>query len=285
MIERPSKAAVDRIVAAALAEDLDLAGDITTAAVIPKSSTASARIVARSDLVVAGLAVACGVFRHLDRDRLTIAAAFRDGDEATCGELLATVQGDAAAILTGERTALNILGRMSGVATGTRAAVREVEGTGAVILDTRKTMPGLRELDKYAVAAGGGTNHRLGLYDAIMIKDTHLGVTGSVSDAVRAALAAGHDPGIITAEVRSAAQLREAMAAGAGRALLDNMTLAALRECVTIGKGRIVLEASGGLRPGNLRPVAETGIEFLSLGWLTHSAPSADVAMEIAGDW
>ncbi len=146
-------------------------------------------------------------------------------------------------------------------------------------------MPGLRELDKYAVAVGGGTNHRHGLYDAVMIKDTHLGVTGSVSGAVRAALAAGHDPMIITAEVRTPEQLREAMAAGAGRALLDNMDLPELRECVAIGKGRIVLEASGGLRPGNLRPVAETGVDFLSLGWLTHSAPSADVAMEIDGGW
>jgi nicotinate-nucleotide pyrophosphorylase (carboxylating) len=235
--------------------------------------------------VVAGIDIACEVFRRLDSMGITVETAVRDGDEAAACQILATIRGDAAAILTGERTALNILGRMSGVATTTRSAVLEIEGTGAVILDTRKTMPGLRELDKYAVAAGGGTNHRIGLFDAVMIKDTHLGVTGSVSEAVRAALAAGHDSRIVTAEVRSVGQLQEAIEAGAGRALLDNMDVAALRECVAIGKGRIVLEASGGLRPGNLRAVAQTGVGFLSLGWLTHSASSADVAMEIDGGW
>lgn len=285
MSTRPSPEAVNRILDVALAEDLDMAGDITTAAVIPKGSTATARIVARCELVVAGVDVACGVFRRLDSRQVSVDVAVQDGDEVAAGTLLATVTGDAAVILTGERAALNILGRMSGVATTTRSAVREIAGTGAVILDTRKTMPGLRELDKYAVAAGGGTNHRLGLFDAVMIKDTHLGVTGSVSGAVRAALSAGHAPGIITAEVRSTDQLEEAIEAGAGRALLDNMDLATLQACVALGKGRIVLEASGGLRPGNLRAVAETGVDFLSLGWLTHSAPSADVAMEIDGGW
>ena len=180
MRARPSDAVLDRIITAALAEDLGQAGDLTTAAVIPKGSTACARIVARCDLVVAGISIACGVFRHLD-GQVAVDTAARDGEEASTGRILATIEGDAAVILTGERTALNLLGRMCGVATTTRAAVSEIAGTGAIILDTRKTMPGLRELDKYAVAAGGGTNHRIGLYDGIMIKDTHLGVTGSVA--------------------------------------------------------------------------------------------------------
>lgn len=285
MISGPSREAVERIVADALAEDLGAAGDITTAAVIPEGSTATARIVARGALVVAGLKIACGVFSRLQPDGIRLELHAEDGHEAAAGQVLASVSGDAAAILRGERTALNLLGRMCGVATTTRAAVREIEGTGAQILDTRKTMPGLRELDKYAVAAGGGTNHRIGLFDAVMIKDTHLGVAGSVAGAVEAALAAGHARGFVTAEVRSPEELQEAMDAGAGRALLDNMDLPMLRACVALGKGRIVLEASGGLRPGRLRPVAETGVDCLSLGWLTHSAPFADVAMEIHGGW
>jgi nicotinate-nucleotide pyrophosphorylase (carboxylating) len=203
------------------------------------------------------------------------------------GELLeerarvATLVGDASPILQGERTALNFLTRMSGIATAAHRAVAEVAGTNCRILDTRKTAPGLRRLDKYAVACGGALNHRAGLYDAVMIKDTHLGTGLGVSEAVRRALEHGHPAETITVEVRSLDQLDEAVAAGAGRALLDNMSVETLRRAVERAKGRIVLEASGGLRPGSLRAVADAGVDFLSLGWLTHSAPAANLALEV----
>lgn len=276
----PDPETVRTVVAAALKEDLGDAGDITTEAVIPADMTASARLVARSELVVAGLPVAGEVFRSLDRS-LVWKQEIEEGERAIRGETLATVIGKARPILQGERTALNFVMRMSGIATAASDAVAEIKGTGAVILDTRKTVPGWRVLDKYSVLAGGARNHRIGLYDAVMIKDTHLEAAGSLRDAVESVLELGHRSENITAEVETIEQLQEAMAAGAGRALLDNMDLETIRECVKIGKGRIVLEASGGLRPGRLREVAATGVDCLSLGWLTHSAPAADIAMEI----
>lgn len=276
----PDPDAVRLAVEAALREDLGEKGDITTDAVIPDDLEVSARLVARCDLVVAGLPVAREVFRALD-GRLRWKDDAEDGDRVKPGDTLASISGNARPILEGERTALNFVMRMSGIATASRSAVDEISGTGAVILDTRKTAPGLRILDKYAVAAGGASNHRMGLFDAVMVKDTHLDAAGSLGEAVRLALQRGHPASSITAEVRTPRQLEEAIEAGAGRALLDNMDLGMLRRCVQIGKGRIVLEASGGLRPGNLRPVAETGVEFLSLGWLTHSSPAADISMEI----
>ena len=272
--------ALARTVATALDEDLGEAGDLTTEAMIAEGAAATAHFVARADLVVAGLVVAREVFSQLDRS-LVFTESRADGDHAATGDRLASIAGNARAILRGERTALNFLMRMSGIATLASRAVAEIAGTGAVILDTRKTAPGLRMLDKYAVAAGGATNHRLGLYDAIMIKDTHLGVAGTIGDAVARSLATGVEAARITVEVGTIEQLTEAIEAGAGRALLDNMDLAGLRRAVEVGKGRIVLEASGGLRPGNLRPVAETGVDCLSLGALTHSAPAADIAMEM----
>ena len=276
------EALVRRIVAAALDEDLGDAGDVTTEAVIEAARRAVGHIAARQDLVLAGLPVAREVFRTLD-PALEFRELRADGDHVTFGEPVASVHGDARPILKGERTALNFLMRMCGIATATRDAVAEIAGTGATILDTRKTAPGLRCLDKYAVSSGGGSNHRMGLYDAVMIKDTHLGVEGSISRAVARALQRGQARERITVEVRDTAQLLEAIGAGAGRALLDNMTLEALREAVAVGRGEIVLEASGGLRPGTLRAVAETGVDFLSLGYLTHSAPAADLAMELEG--
>ena len=194
------------------------------------------------------------------------------------------VRGAARPILSGERTALNFLGRMCGIATAAREAVAEIEGTGSCVLDTRKTAPGLRLLDKYAVAAGGARNHRLGLFDEVMIKDTHVAVAGPVGEAVRRALAAGHPPAIVTAEARSEEEMEEAIRAGAKRVLLDNMEPEVLRRCVRRAAGRARLEASGGLRPGRLREVAETGVDFLSLGWLTPSSPCADVALELEAE-
>lgn len=273
--------AVARCVAAALAEDLGTAGDVTTQAAVTAFRRAKATLVAREPMVVAGLEVAEDVFRQLDPSVVFTALA-RDGERVAAGAVVATAEGPARALLQGERTALNFLQRMSGIATATRAAVDEIAGTKATILDTRKTAPGLRALDKFAVAAGGGTNHRQGLYDAAMIKDTHLAAVGSLGAAIRACRAAGLTRETITAEVRTVEELDEAIGAGAGRALLDNMTLPALVESVRRGKGKIVLEASGGLRPGALRPVAETGVEFLSLGYLTHSVRAADLAMDLA---
>jgi nicotinate-nucleotide pyrophosphorylase (carboxylating) len=173
--------------------------------------------------------------------------------------------------------------RMSGIATLTRSAVEEIAHTKAKILDTRKTAPGLRMLDKYSVAAGGAVNHRIGLYDAVLIKDTHLEVAASIADAVAQALSMGCRKEKLTVEVSSLGQLREAINAGAGRALLDNMDVAKMRQAVELAGGAIVLEASGGLRPGRLAEVAETGVDFLSLGWLTHSVQAADLAMDMEG--
>jgi nicotinate-nucleotide pyrophosphorylase (carboxylating) len=273
-------AVLSRTVATAVLEDLDDAGDLTTDAVTEADRRSRGRIVARQELVVAGLPVAREVFRQLDAE-LEFDARHSDGDLVPAGALLAAVRGRTRSILKGERTALNFLQRMSGIATLTRTAVAEIRGTGARILDTRKTAPGLRHLDKYAVAAGGGTNHRMGLYDEVMIKDTHLDAGCTIGEAVRRVLERGHAPEIVTVEVRDLDELRQALDSGAGRALLDNMDPDRLREAVALASGRIVLEASGGLKPGKLREVAETGVDFLSLGWLTHSVPAADLAMEM----
>jgi nicotinate-nucleotide pyrophosphorylase (carboxylating) len=279
-VSAPDAAAVRRAVRAALEEDLGGAGDVTTQATIPADRRGRALFVAREPMVVAGLPVAIEVLRQVDPSLEAVARA-SDGDRVAAGTLVLEARGPARGLLEAERTALNFLQRMSGIATATAAAVAEIAGTGAIVLDTRKTAPGLRALDKHAVAAGGGVNHRMGLYDGVMIKDTHLGAGGSLGDAIRRAKGAGHPRERITAEVRTLAELDEAIAAGAGRALLDNMSLDAMRACVGRGKGRIVLEASGGLRPGTLRPVAETGVDALSLGYLTHSSRAADLAMDL----
>lgn len=271
---------VRAIVAAALEEDLGEAGDVTTAAVVPAGRTARATIVARETLILAGGPVARAVFEALD-PTLRVLARAAEGERVPSGAVVMEAEGAAAPLLMGERTALNFLQRMCGIATATRLAVDEIEGTGAVILDTRKTAPGLRLLDKYAVAAGGGTNHRMGLHDAVLIKDTHLAVAGSPDYAVLRALAHRHARETVTIEVGSVEALEDAIRAGAGRALLDNMDLETLRRCVAVGKGKIVLEASGGLRPGSLRAVAETGVDALSVGWLTHSVRAADLAMDL----
>lgn len=271
---------VRRIVRTALDEDLGTRGDLTSDSVVGEDTRALGRLIARQDLVIAGLPIATEVFRALDPE-LRFETSASDGDEVTAGTCVARVSGLARPILRGERTALNFLMRMSGIATAAHAAVSEIAGSRAQILDTRKTAPGLRELDKYSVAAGGAVNHRQGLFDEVMIKDTHLRAAPSITEAVRRARAHGHAPEIITVEVCDLIQLREAIAAGAGRVLLDNMDLETMAEAVRVNRGRVVLEASGGLRPGSLREVAETGIDFMSLGWLTHSSPAADLAMEL----
>ena len=271
---------VRRNVSAALEEDLGTRGDLTSDSVIGAKTRAVGRLIARQDLVLAGLPLALEVFRSLDSD-LVFETFASDGDDVSAGTCVARVSGLARPILRGERTALNFLMRMSGIATASRSAVNEIAGTAARILDTRKTAPGLRELDKYSVAAGGAVNHRHGLYDEVMIKDTHLRAAPSITEAVGRARAAGHAAQIITVEVCDLDQLREAIAAGAGRVLLDNMDLETMARAVQVSGGRVVLEASGGLQAGKLRQVAETGVDFMSLGCLTHSSPAADLAMEM----
>ena len=265
----------------ALREDLGLAGDLTTDAIVPAGAPARARIVARADGRIAGLPIAAGAFRLLD-SRVAIELLRRDGEDAAAGETVAWVDGEARALLSGERVCLNLLGRLCGIATATRALVRAIDGSGARIVCTRKTTPGLRALEKYAVRCGGGENHRFGLDDAVLIKDNHVAFAGGVRAAVERARAhAGHTVKI-ELEVDSLAQLEEALALGVDLVLLDNMKPATLRQAVSLTAGRAVLEASGGITLATARAIAETGVDLLSVGWITHSAPALDVAFDFA---
>jgi nicotinate-nucleotide pyrophosphorylase (carboxylating) len=256
-----------------LAEDVG-DGDATSATVIDESATCEARIVAKRPAVVCGLAAAATVFEELGA-RLTPLAA--DGDLVQPGPI-AVVEGPARAVLTGERLALNIVGRLSGIATLTRGYVEAVDGTGTTILDTRKTTPGLRDLEKLAVRCGGGTNHRRGLYDGILIKDNHLRVASSIAAAVDRARASELP---VEVECDTLAQVAEAVEAGANRVLLDNMTTDELRAAVALVAGRAETEASGGVTLDTVRAIAETGVDFVSVGALTHSAPAVDVSLEV----
>ncbi len=266
---------VPEIVRGALAEDVG-DGDVTTLATVPETARAEAVITQKAPGVVFGLAVASATFHELD-PTLETERLCAEGEWRERGEVM-RVRGSARAILTGERTALNFLQRLSGVATLTARCVRAVEGTGVRILDTRKTTPGLRGLEKAAVAAGGGTNHRAGLYDAILIKENHAALAGGVGAAVRAARAAAPDL-LLEVECRDLAEVDEALAAGAPRILLDNMTVDELRRAVEHVAGRAELEASGGLTLETLRDVADTGLQFISVGALTHSAPALDLSL------
>lgn len=263
----------------ALAEDLGRAGDLTTEATVPPEATASALLVARRGGSISGLPMAERVFALLD-PAVRFESLVADGDAVTAATTLARVSGPARAILTGERTALNLLGHLSGVATATRALVHAVAGTHAAIVCTRKTTPGLRALEKYAVRCGGGANHRFGLDDAVLIKDNHLIAAGGVQPAIeRARAAAGHLVKV-ECEVQTQAQLEEALAAHADVILLDNMTPAELAEGVRRIRGRAISEASGGITLETVRAVAESGVDLISVGWITHSAPTLDVALD-----
>jgi nicotinate-nucleotide pyrophosphorylase (carboxylating) len=264
----------------ALAEDLGTAGDVTTLATVPPDAVATARFVARRPGVVAGLAVAAAAFAEVGPGQVRFANDAEDGAAVAAGEVLATVHGPLRVILTAERTALNFLCHLSGVATLTRRWVDAVDGTGARIRDTRKTMPGLRALEKYAVVCGGGMNHRMSLSDAALVKDNHVVAAGGVVPAFQR-VRADYPDLPIEIEVDTVAQAREVIDAGADLVLLDNMTPADMRAIVTYSSGRAKLEASGGLALANAREVAETGVDYLSIGALTHSAPVLDIGLDM----
>jgi nicotinate-nucleotide pyrophosphorylase (carboxylating) len=266
---------IDDLVARALAEDVG-SGDVTTAATVPADASARALITQKAPGVVFGVDVAAAVFRQLDPE-VTIERLGPTGVWREDGPVM-SVTGSARALLTGERTALNFLQRLSGVATLTARCVEAVRGTGARVLDTRKTTPGLRLLEKAAVAAGGGTNHRIGLFDAILIKENHAEIAGGVGPAVAAARA--YAPALeLEVECRDLREVDEALAAGALKILLDNMSIAELKAAVEHVGGRASLEASGGFTLETIREVARTGVDFVSVGALTHSAPALDLSL------
>jgi nicotinate-nucleotide pyrophosphorylase (carboxylating) len=271
---------VAEIVRAALKEDLGRAGDITSAATVPADARARGTIVARKAGVIAGLPLAEFAFHNLGPATI-FRDQFKDGDDVAANAAIATVEGSARAILGAERVALNFLGRLSGIATATAALAARIRHTQAKIVDTRKTTPGLRAFEKYAVRCGGGMNHRFGLDDAILVKDNHIAVAGGVAEAVRRARAyAGHLVKV-EVEVASLDQLAEAMTAGPDAVMFDNMSLADIREGVLIVGRRAVTEASGNVTLETVAAIAETGVDLISSGWITHSAPALDVALDV----
>jgi len=276
-----SQIEIDEALHRALAEDLGRAGDITSIATIPEDTQARAIMVARQAGVIAGLPLAVAAFEYLAPD-IEITAHARDGDKVAKGETLLTIEGTARAVLSAERTALNFVGRLSGVATLTASFVKQVSGTELRVCCTRKTTPGLRALEKYAVRCGGGFNHRFGLDDAILIKDNHIAVAGGVSAVLKRARAVAGHLVKIEIEVDTLDQLREVLSTGlADVVMLDNMTIPTLREAVKIANGRVVLEVSGGVTVDTVAEIARTGVNYASSGALTHSAPNFDVALDI----
>jgi nicotinate-nucleotide pyrophosphorylase (carboxylating) len=270
----------DDLVRRALLEDLGRAGDLTSDAIVAPDLVARAALVARAPGRIGGLDPALHAFRLLDAEaRITVERG--DGTDVAAGATIARVTARARAILAGERTALNLLGHLSGVATVTRDVVARLAGLPTRVVCTRKTTPGLRALEKHAVRAGGGSNHRFGLDDAVLVKDNHLALAGGIGEAVRRVRAGVGHMVKIEVEVDTLAQLEEALALGVDAVLLDNMDAATLGEAVRRARGRALTEASGGVRPENVRQVAETGVDLISIGWLTHSAPSLDVALDV----
>ena len=265
------------LLALAFSEDLP---DITGNAIFTAEAHAKARIIAKKDGVLAGVPAAGFAFRFLD-PRCQVAIRLGDGSAVTAGQTVLEVWGPARALLAAERTALNFLMRLSGVATLTRKFVSQLEGTGCRLLDTRKTTPGFRRLEKHAVRCGGGTNHRMGLFDAAMIKDTHIAACGSITQAVARVREVWGEKVPLIVECASLEQVDEALACHVPHLLLDNMDLPTLRQAVAKAKGKAVLEASGGVHLENVREVALTGVDFVSVGAITHSAPALDCSMEV----
>jgi nicotinate-nucleotide pyrophosphorylase (carboxylating) len=275
----PQALLVEPIVRHALEEDLGRAGDITSDLIVPAEQKTAARLVARKAGTVAGLIAADWAFRLVDPS-LKLAVEFPDGSRVEAGHTLATVSGSARAILTAERVALNFTGHLSGIATATRALVDAVAGTKARIVCTRKTTPGLRVLEKYAVRCGGGFNHRFGLDDAVLIKDNHIAAAGGIEAAVTRVRAGTAHMVKLEVEVDTLAQLEEALALRVDTVLLDNMSIDDLKRAVALARDRAVLEASGNVTLATVRAIAETGVDYISSGAITHSAPSLDVGLD-----
>lgn len=272
---------VDELVRRTLHEDLGDVGDLTSRSAIPATQTGDGVVVARAAGTIAGVDLAAAVFRAVD-DTIDVVSAVSDGAQVPAGTTLLRLQGRTGALLTAERSALNLLGHASGIATATRTAVDATAGHPARVADTRKTTPGLRALEKYAVRCGGGSNHRIGLFDAVMLKDNHLAASASIAAAVAAVRAdVGHTVHV-EVEVDRLDQLDAALDAGADSILLDNFTTEQLRTAVQHTAGRAILEASGGITPADVAAVAATGVDVISLGWITHSAPRLDVALDLA---
>ncbi len=268
---------IDRIIRNALQEDIGL-GDVTTLATVERGAQARAQLVAKEDFVLSGLEVAGQVFRTLDT-AVAFESLSRDGQAVRRGEVLAWIKGEAAVLLQGERVALNLLQRMCGIATQTARFVREIEGTSAVIVDTRKTTPGLRVLEKYSVRMGGGRNHRTSLYDGILIKENHIAAAGGIATAISRARSYAPHTLRIEVETQNLQEVEEALSAGADIILLDNMPLDMLRGAVTLVNGRALTEASGGVNLDTVREIAQTGVDFISVGALTHSSRAVDISM------
>ncbi len=281
MLEQYLEAQYEQLIRMALAEDLGDRGDITSRATLPDNQPVTARIIAKASGILAGLPVAAAVFREVD-PTVEFRLLRQDGDPVNPGDAVVELRGAAQSVLAGERTALNFLQRLSGVATQAAAFAAAVRGTKAVILDTRKTTPGWRLLEKYAVRMGGGQNHRIGLYDMVLVKDNHVDAAGGITAAVEAVRNLPDAAGLpIVVEVRNLDELAEALELPVQRILLDNMTEAQMRQAVEQVAGRIPLEASGNMTLERVRAVAETGVDFISVGALTHSAPVLDISMKV----
>ncbi|MBY5568359.1 carboxylating nicotinate-nucleotide diphosphorylase [Rhizobium leguminosarum] len=270
---------VEPLVRAALLEDLGLAGDITSASVIPRDHRSTVVMAARQPGVIAGLDAAELAFSLVDPE-IVLRRHLQDGDAVKPGDVIATIEGPSRGLLSAERTALNFLGHLSGIATVTAGIAAAIRSTKASVACTRKTTPGLRALEKYAVRAGGGMNHRFALYDAVLIKDNHVAIAGGVAEAIRRARAGVGHMVKIEVEVDTLDQLREAMETGVDAVLLDNMTPDQLREAVAIVAGRAITEASGRVTPITAAAIAASGVDLISVGWLTHSAPVLDIGLD-----
>lgn len=270
---------VKKIIEKALSEDIG-PGDVTSEATIPAGHTSTAEILAKQDLVLAGLDLSLEVFHFLDA-AIQFTRFAQDGDRIKSGKVLARLSGSTRALLAGERVALNLLQHMSGIATLTSKYVDQLKGLKAQALDTRKTLPGLRQLEKYAVRMGGGTNHRFGLYDGVLIKDNHIKAGGSITKAIESARRNAHHLLKVEVETKTLDEVREALSAKADIIMLDNMPLDMIREAVKLINGQVLIEASGNVTFETIREIGETGVDFISSGSLTHSAPAADISMKI----
>ena len=273
---------VEQAVATALEEDLGGVGDITTNAIIPPDAQGDASIIVRKPGVIAGLDLAAASFKSLDPD-VRFTRIVEDGSKVEAGATIARIAGKTRALLTGERTALNFFGRLSGIATLTAGYVASVEGTHAKIVETRKTTPGLRALEKYAVRCGGGTNHRFGLYDAVLVKDNHIAAAGGLAEALNAVRTAVGHLVKIEVEVDTLDQLENVLRFPIDAVLLDNMDAGTLKRAIALVKGRVITEASGGVTLESVREIAKTGVDLISVGALTHSARSLDSSLEWKG--